>query len=190
MTTTPLTFPQWSRSNPMPAGDIAARAAAIVARNIDYPPFNYAGQVFVTDQRTPWMLPHPAVRPTDPDTNACMVSYFGAPLRTNDSGQLAIVSGRTSAAKRHHRQRLCVLGIPAYGFGSARAAARADGQGHPGENLKAYGEPHTEFCTTTDALKPRLGQRCLRWTLLTGSMGQATSSQRCKWSETHSSQRE
>lgn len=158
LTTTPLTFPQWSRSNPMPVGDIAARAAAIVARNIDYPPFNYAGQVFVTDQRTPWMLPHPAVRPTDPDTNACMVSYFGAPLRTNDSGQLAIVSGRTSAKPSATIDK----GYAFWGFMLTDLEVRERllvqmAKVIQGKNLKAYGESHTEFCTTTDALKTAVG---------------------------------
>lgn len=158
LTTTPLTFPNWSRSNPMPAGDLAARAAAIVAKNISYPPFNYAGQVFVTDQRTPWLLPHASVRPTDSDTNACMVSYFGAPLRVNDDGQLAIVSGRTSAKPSASIDR----GYAFWGFILTDLAVRdrllvSMAQVIAGKSLKAYGEAHTEFVTTTDALKAAVG---------------------------------
>lgn len=158
LTTTPLTFPLWSRSNPMPAGDLAARAAAIVAKNISYPPFNYANQVFVTDQRTPWLLPHASVRPTDSDTNACMVSYYGAPLRTNDGGQLAIVSGRTSAKPSASIDR----GYAFWGFILTDLAVRdrllvSMAQVIAGKSLKAYGEAHTEFVTTTDALKAAVG---------------------------------
>lgn len=158
LTTTPLTFPVWSRSNPMPAGDLAARNAAIIAKNISYPPFNYAGQVITTDARTPWLLPHPSVRPTDSDTNAAIASYFVSPLRTNDSGELAIVSGRTSAKPSATIDR----GYAFWGFMLTDLAVRdrllvAMAQVIQGKTLKAYGEANTEFVTTTDALKAAVG---------------------------------
>ena len=158
LTTTPLTFPIWSRSNPMPAADLAARAAAIIARNISYPPFNYAGQVFVTDTRTPWLLPHQSVRPTDPDTNAAIASYFLTPCRTDDGGQLAIVSGRTSAKPSASIYK----GYAFWGFTLTDLAVRdrllvSMAQVIKSKNLKVYGEAHTEFVTTTEALKTAVG---------------------------------
>ena len=154
LTTTPLTFPIWSRSNPMPAADIAARAAAIVARNISYPPYNYAGSVFVTDQRTPWMLPNDAVRPSDVDCNAAMATYFGSPCRTNDSGQLALLSGRTSAKPSASIDR----GYAFWGFILTDHAVRdrllvSFAEVIKGKNLKVHGEANTEFVTTTGQLK-------------------------------------
>ena len=146
--------PSGSRSNPMPAADIAARAAAIVARNISYPPYNYAGSVFVTDQRTPWMLPNDAVRPSDVDCNAAMATYFGSPCRTNDSGQLALLSGRTSAKPSASIDR----GYAFWGFILTDHAVRdrllvSFAQVIKGKNLKVHGEANTEFVTTTGQLK-------------------------------------
>jgi hypothetical protein len=146
----------------MPAGDLAARAAAIIAKNISYPPFNYAGQVLTTDARTPWLLPHPSVRPTDSDTNAAIASYFVSPLRTNDSGELAIVSGRTSAKPSATIDR----GYAFWGFMLTDLAVRdrllvAMARVMQGRSLKAYGEANTEFVTTTEALKAAAGTEML-----------------------------
>ena len=71
-----------------------------------------------------------------------------------------------------------------------RAAARADGQGHPGKNLKAYGEPHTEFCTTTDALKTAVGAEMFAMDALDWFDGASDIIPALQVGETHSSQRE
>jgi len=158
LTITPLTFPLWCRSSPMPALDLAARAAAIICAKIDYPPFNYAGQVFVTDSRTPMMLPHEAVRASDSDTNAALASYFLSPVRVNGNGQLEIVSGRTSAKPSASIDR----GYAFWGFQLTDQAVRdrllaTMGQVISGKNLKLYGASVSDFTVTTEAIQTAVG---------------------------------
>ena len=42
-----------------------------------------SGQVLLTDSRTPFLLPHSAVLPSNSDVNAAMLTYFMAPHRAN-----------------------------------------------------------------------------------------------------------
>lgn len=97
LTLSPRYFAGWAPASPQQAVESAARMVGLVLSRLDYPNFNYAGQALLTDTRTPYLLPHAATRPSDNDVNAAMLSYYLTPLRANASGQMTVVSGRTTA---------------------------------------------------------------------------------------------
>lgn len=160
LTASPRYFYGWTPGSPQQAYEMAAKDAAIVVKNLDYPPFNYAGQPLLTDSRTPFLLPHSAVLPSNSDINAAMLTYFMAPHRANSNNQLAIVSGRTTAkpsatvdfrysfwgtalADDYIRDDL-VLSIPGV---------------IAGKTLKNYSPSRTQFTTNADAIKTAVAAR-------------------------------
>ncbi len=160
LTLSPRYLPCWCNASPQQAVESAARCASIIMANLDYPNFNYAGQVLLTDGRTPYLLPHNATTPPDSDVNAAMLSYYMTPLRANSSGQMAIISGRTSAkpsAKLDMRYSWWgVILADDYVRNDLRASLPAAIQG---KNLKNYSPPHTQFTTDLDAIKTAVASR-------------------------------
>lgn len=160
LTLSPRYFMGWCPGSPQQAVESAARCASIVMSQIDYPNFNYAGYALQTDNRTPYLLPNAAVRPSDSDCNAAMLTYFMAPLRSNDSGQMCIMSGRTTAkpsAALDYRYSF-------WGVSLADDFIRDDLRAFlpgviQGKNLKIYGESHTQFTVTPDALMTAVASR-------------------------------
>lgn len=167
LTASPRYFLSWAAGSPQQAHELSARIAALIATHLDYPAFNYAGQALRTDSRVPLLLPHAAVRPSDADCNAAMLSYFLTPLRSNTSGQLAIMSGRTTAKPSASID-------PAYVFWGVTLAddfIRDDlraflPQVIDGKNLKLYSQPHSQFTTTTDAIRTAVASRMADWDAL------------------------
>lgn len=160
LTLSPRYFVSWCPGSPQQAVESAARCAAIIMGRLDYPNFNYAGQPLLTDSRTPYLLPHNAVRPSDPDVNAAMLTYFLTPLRANSANQMAVVSGRTTAkpsASLDFRYSF-------WGVALADDYIRDDLRGSlptviQGKNLKLYSEPHTQFATTPGAVQTAVAAR-------------------------------
>lgn len=97
LTQSPRYFAETIPGSPCQAVASAARCAAIVVGNLDYPSFNYAGAQIRTDGRVPYLAPRREIRLSDSDCNAAMLSYFLTPLRVGSSGNVEIVSGRTTA---------------------------------------------------------------------------------------------
>ena len=160
LTASPRYFMGWHPASPQQAYELAARMAATIINNLDYPPFNYAGSILGTDGKVPLRMPRAAVRPSGADINAAMVSYFMTPLVVNSLNQLVIESGRTTAkpsaildgdyrwwgvqlADDYVRDDL-VVSIPGVIIG---------------KNFKAKGQPHTAFTTTPDAVKAKVFSR-------------------------------
>lgn len=160
LTASPRYFLCWAPALPQQAVEVSARVASLIALHLDYPAFNYAGQALLTDSRSPFLLPHEAVRPSDSDCNAAMLTYFMTPLRSNDNGQLAIMSGRTTAkptASLDFR----------YAWWSVQLAddfIRDDLMATipaaiAGKSLKNYSPPHSQFTTTADAVRTAVASR-------------------------------
>ena len=97
LTASPRYFVETIPGSPCQAVSSAARCAAIVVGHADYPNFNYAGTQLRTDGRVPYLAPRRELRLSDSDCNAAMLSYFLSPLRVGSSGNVEIVSGRTTA---------------------------------------------------------------------------------------------
>lgn len=160
LTLSPRYFPGWCPGSPQQGYETAARLASLICANLDYPAFNYGGQVLTTDGRTPYLLPHSATRPSDADVNAAMLSYFLTPLRTNGSNQMSVVSGRTSAkpsASLDYRYSF-------WGVALADDYVRDDLRASlplaiAGKNLKNYSPPRTQFTTTVDQILVALASR-------------------------------
>lgn len=155
----PRYFLGWSPANPQQAYELAARMAALVMDRIDYPNFNYAGQSLRTDSRVPFLLPHDAVRPSNGDVNAAMLSYFLSPLRTEE-GQLQVVSGRTTAKPSASLDfRYSFWGV-ALADDYVRDDLRASLPSvFRGRNCKNYSPPNTQFTFTPDAIRTALASR-------------------------------
>lgn len=159
-TLSPRYFPTLCPASPQQAVETAARIVGVILSHLDYPAFNYAGQVLQTDNRTPYLLPHSATRLSDNDCNAAMLSYFCTPLRANANGQMAIVSGRTSAKPSATLD-------PVYSFWGVALAddyIRDDLRAvlpavlHE-KNLKTHAPPNTQYAVTTDAVRTAVSSR-------------------------------
>ena len=159
LTLSPRYFLGWSPANPQQAYELSARMAALVCDRIDYPNFNYAGSTLGTDSRTPFLLPHDAVRPGNSDVNAAMLSYFLTPLRVQE-GTLQVVSGRTTAKPS------AVLDFR-YSFWGVQLAddyVRDDLRTTlpgviRGKNTKLYSPPNTQFTFTPDSIRTAIAAR-------------------------------
>jgi hypothetical protein len=160
LTASPRYFVSWAPASPQQAVESAARIASIIMGRLDYPNFNYAGQVLLTDQRTPYLLPHDAVRPSDSDVNSAMLTYFLTPLRSNSNGQMAIVSGRTTARPSESMDfRYSFWGV-ALADDFIRDDLRASlPVAIAGKNLKQFTPPHTQFTTDLEAIKTAVASR-------------------------------
>lgn len=160
LTASPRYFLGWCAASPQQGVESAARMAAAIMANIDYPNFNYAGTALLTDQRTPYLLPHNATRPSDSDVNAAMLTYFLTPLRANSNNQLAIVSGRTTAKPTANLD----FRYSFWGVALADDFIRDDLRASlpvviQGKNLKNYSPPRTQFTTDKDAIRTAVGSR-------------------------------
>lgn len=160
LTASPRYFFGWTPGSPQQAYEMAAKDAAIVVANLDYPPFNYAGQVLLTDSRTPFLLPHSAVRPSDSDCNSAMLTYFLAPHRANSNNQLAIVSGRTTAKP----SATVDFRYSFWGTALADDFIRDDLVVSipgviAGKTLKNYSPSRTQFTTNADAIRTAVAAR-------------------------------
>ena len=160
LTASPRYFLGWCAASPQQGVESAARMAAAIMANLDYPNFNYAGTALLTDQRTPYLLPHNATRPSDSDVNAAMLTYFLTPLRANSNNQIAIVSGRTTAKPTANLDfRYSFWGVALaddYIRDDLRASLPVVIQG---KNLKNYSPPRTQFTTDKDAIRTAVGSR-------------------------------
>ncbi|MFO0578697.1 MAG: hypothetical protein U1A78_32240 [Polyangia bacterium] len=160
LTASPRTYVGWCPASPQQAVESAARIAALVMSRIDYPPFNYAGSVLTTDYRTPYLAPHNAVRPSDAEVNAAMLSYFLAPLRTNDAGQVSVVSGRTTAKPSASLAGDYVFWGTILADDYVRDDLRASLPATiAGKSLKNFSPPRTQFTTTADAVRTAVAAR-------------------------------
>lgn len=148
-----------SPANPQQAYELSSRIAALIMDRIEYPNFNYAGQALKTDSRVPFLLPHDAVRMSNSDVNAAMLSYFLTPLRTEE-GQLQIVSGRTTAKPSASLDfRYSFWGV-ALADDYVRDDLRASLPGvFKGRNIKNYAPPNTQFTFTPDSIRTALASR-------------------------------
>ena len=160
LTASPRYFMGWHAASPQQAYELAARIAATVINNLDYPPFNYAGSILGTDGKVPLLLPRAAVRPSGADINAAMVSYFMTPLVPNSLNQLVIESGRTTAKP----SAILDGDYRWWGVQLADDYVRDDlALSIPGvivgKSLKAHGEPRTAFTTSPDAVKAKVFSR-------------------------------
>lgn len=160
LTASPRTFCGWCPASPQQAVETSARIASLVMSRIDYPPYAYAGEVLNTDYRTPYLAPHNAVRPSDAEVNAAILSYYLAPLRTNDAGQVAVVSGRTTAKPSATLAGDYVF----WGTILADDFVRDDlRQNLPstiaGKSLKNFSPPRTQFTTTAEAVRTAVAAR-------------------------------
>ena len=89
-----------------------------------------------------------------------MLTYFMTPLRSNDSGQMAVVSGRTTAkpsASLDFRYSF-------WGVALADDYIRDDLRASlpvviAGRNLKNYSQPRTQFTTNADAILTSIASR-------------------------------
>jgi phage tail sheath gpL-like len=160
LTLSPRYFVSWCAASPQQAYETSARVASMIMSRLDYPNFNYAGQPLLTDGRTPYLVPHAAVRPSDNDCNAAMLSYFLAPLRSNDQGQVAVVSGRTTA------KPTASLDFRYSWWGTALADdfIRDDLRASlpltiAGKTLKSHAPANTQFATTPEAILTAVASR-------------------------------
>lgn len=150
----------WCAASPQQAVESAARLAAMVMQRIDYPPFNYAGQTLETDYRTPYLSPHNAVRPSDSDVNAAMLTYYLAPLRTNESGQVAVVSGRTTAKPSASLAGDYVFWGTILADDFVRDDIRTNlPRTTAGKSLKIHSAPRTQFTTNEQAVRTAVAAR-------------------------------
>ena len=160
LTASPRYFMGWLVASPQQAVESAARMASIIIGRIDYPPFNYAGQVLQTDGRTPYLLPNIANRASDSDCNSAMLTYFMTPLRANPSNQIAIMSGRTTAKPSASLDfRYSFWGVALsddYIRDDLRASLPFFIQG---KNLKLYSPPRTQYTTDREAIKAAVASR-------------------------------
>ena len=160
LTASPRYFLSWCPGSPQQAVESAARVASIVMGRLDYPNFNYAGQILQTDSRTPYLLPHSAVRPSDSDCNAAMVSYGLTPLRANANNQMAIMSGRTTAKPSASLALVYVWWGPTLADDYIRDDLRASLPAViAGKNLKIYSDPRSQFTVTLDGIKTAVASR-------------------------------
>jgi len=163
LTASPRYFLSWCAGSPQQAHELAARVAAEIISQ-DYPSFNYMGRVLKTTPNVPLLLPHPAVRPTDADVNAAMVTYFMTPLRVNSQGQLYIVSGRTTAKPGASIAFQFVF----WGTILTTDYCREDlgsylFQAIQGKNIKAFGPPNTSNVITVDGIIQLVFSRMVLW---------------------------
>ena len=151
LTASPRYFPAICVGSPQQAYESAARLAAIIIQHLDYPPFNYMGQVLQTDSRTPYLLPHAAVALTNAEINAAMLSYYLTPLVANSSNQMSIVSGRTSAkpsaAMAAEYSFWGTILADDYVRDDLRATIST-----AGKSLKNHSPSRTQFTTNADAI--------------------------------------
>ena len=160
LTLSPRYFMTWAPGSPQQAVESAARCASIVCLNLDYPPFNYAGQVLTTDSRTPYLLPHAADLPSDSDVNAAMLTYRMAPLRANSGNQLAIVSGRTTVAPTSATAAdYCFWGVALADDFVADDLQASMPVAIQGKSLKNYSPSRTQFTTNVDAIRTKVASR-------------------------------
>lgn len=158
LTASPRTFMGWIPGSPQQAIETSARMAAIIMQNLDYPPFNYMGQILTTDSRTPYLLPHTAVTPSNSDVNAAMLSYFLAPLRANSSNQMTIVSGRTTAKPSATMD----YSYSFWGVALADDYVRDDLRASittKGKSLKNHAPSRTQFTTNEGAIRTAIAAK-------------------------------
>jgi len=162
LTLSPRYFLTWCPASPQQAVESAARCASIIMARLDYPNFNYAGRPLLTDGRTPYLLPHNAVRPSNSDVNSAMLTYFLTPLRANDGNQMAILSGRTTAKPTASLDfRYSFWGVSLaddYIRDDLRASIPA---AIAGKNLKVYAPSHTQFTTDKEQIKTAVASRMM-----------------------------
>lgn len=160
LTASPRYFMGWLPASPQQALESAARMASVIIGRLDYPNFNYAGQPLETDQRTPYLLPNIADRPSDTDCNSAMLTYFMTPLRANANNQIAIMSGRTTAKPTASLDfRYSFWGVALaddYVRDDLRASLPFFIQG---KNLKLYSPPRTQYTTDRDAIRAAVASR-------------------------------
>lgn len=160
LTLSPRYFPSWCPASPQQAVESTARIVGLILSRLDYPNFNYAGQPLLTDSRTPYLLPHSATRPSDGDVNAAMLSYYMTPLRANSSGQMTVVSGRTSAKPSATMDFVYSFWGVALADDYIRDDLRATiPQVLAGKNLKTHAPANTQYSTTEDAIRTAVAAR-------------------------------
>lgn len=164
MTLSPRYFPALCPASPQQAVETTARIVGLVLSHLDYPSFNYAGAVLQTDTRTPYLLPHSATRLSDNDCNAAMLSYYMSPLRANANGQMAVVSGRTSAKPSATLDPVYSFWGVALADDYIRDDLRAVLPGVLAEkNLKQHAPPNTQYTITTDAVRTAVSSRMVAY---------------------------
>ena len=160
LTASPRYFVETIPGSPCQAVASAARCAALVVGNIDYPSFNYAGSQLRTDGRVPYLAPRREIRLSDSDCNAAMLSYFLTPLRVGASGNVEIVSGRTTAkpsASVDFRYSFWgVMLADDYMRDDLRATL---GQVTMGKTLKTGSPPRTTKAISPDSIKTAVASR-------------------------------
>ena len=160
LTASPRTFMGWCPASPQQAVETSARIASLVMTRIDYAPYNYSGETLNTDYRTPYLAPHNAVRPSDAEVNAAILSYYLAPLRTNDAGQVAVVSGRTTAKPSATMAGDYVFWGTILADDFVRDDLRQNLPGViRGKSLKNFSPPRTQFTTTAEAVRTAVAAR-------------------------------
>lgn len=164
LTASPRYFYGWTPGSPQQACEVAAKDAAIVIANLDYPNFSYMGQILKTDSRTPFLIPHAAVQPSLSDCNAAMASYYMTPHFVNGNNQLAIMSGRTTAKPSATVDFRYIF----WGVSLADDFIRDDLGVYllpffQGKNLKAYSDPHTQFTITVQTIRAAVFSRMAYW---------------------------
>lgn len=163
LTTSPRYFLNWLAGSPQQAYELAARVAASITAQ-DYLPFNYMTYELKTTPNVPLLLPDPAVRPTDLDRNAAMVSYFMSPLIVDGQGRLTIQSGRTTAkpgAKIDARFAYWGLILTLDYFRDDLGAYLFERI--KGKSIKLYSPPNTSNVITIDGIKGLIVARMFTW---------------------------
>ncbi len=163
LTASPRYFESWCPGSPQQGYELAARIGVMIVTQ-DYSPHNYAYEELKSDGKVPLLLPHEAVRPTDADINAAMVTYFMTPLRVNSQNQLYIVSGRTTAKPGANIDAKFVYWGQILTLDYFRDDLQAYSlQNIKGKVLKAYGTPNTSNVMTTDGIRNLIYAKMLEW---------------------------
>ena len=93
----------WQVDAAQQAHELACRCAATRITQ-QYMPKNYAGSQLVTKGTVPLLAPHKAVRSSQADWNAAMLTYYMTPVALNESaGALYIVRDRTTSSDQDQR---------------------------------------------------------------------------------------
>jgi phage tail sheath gpL-like len=142
---------EWCPESPQQEYELSARAAAMVAAE-DYAPRNYDGKLLKTNADVPLLLPHRAVRPSSPDLNAAIHTYYMTPLAVNEAaGALAVVSGKTTSSSSnavlHDWGAIRHIDFLRGDF-SANLTAKFSGV-----NLRRNGTPHTPNTVTINDIR-------------------------------------
>lgn len=150
--TTSVRFSEaWCPESPQQAYELAARTAAMVCAE-DYAPRNYDGRALKTNDQVPLLLPPRAIRPSAPDQNAAIHTYYMTPLAVDEiAGQLVVVSGKTTSASAdatlHDWGVIRHIGFLRVSFSRRLSSLFA------GKNLRRNGTPHTPNTVTVDNIR-------------------------------------